>query len=161
MTRLIGFFIVTSILLSVDVFGQITTKGGLKVNLYMTGSKKPITNEEFSQGVKGGFGRYTELIEKVVFTRDKKSSTNPDINVDVEVYEYKEKEEECVPKLSGEKLLLLRKNFVGIEYNEKKYDYTLPINPWLDWDGTYRIIIKEEGRILLDFNYCIQYWSGY
>ncbi|MFZ9761597.1 MAG: hypothetical protein ACO3DH_09090 [Candidatus Kapaibacteriota bacterium] len=161
MTRLFSFFILLTLLYSIDVFGQITTKGGLKVNLYMTGSKGTIIKEEFSQGVRGGIGRYTNLIEKIVFTRDKKSLNNPDINVEIEVYEYKEKEEECVPKLTSEKLLLLRKDISGIEYDEKKYDYTLPINPWIDRDGIYRFIIKEEGKILLDFDYCIQWWSGY
>jgi hypothetical protein len=161
MTRLIGFFIVISILFSVDVFGQITTKGGLKVNLYMTGSKKPVTNEELSDGIRGEFGRYKSLIERLVIKKKSKNSVTNE-NIEIEVYQYKELEDgiECIPKITGEKTLLLRKNLNNIEFDNKSKDYTLPVYPWLDYDGNYLIVVRD-GEEIIQVNYCIIWLSGY
>ena len=84
MTRLVVFFIVI-ILFSVDVFSQITTKGGLKVNLFMTGSKKPVTKEDLSNGIQGVFGRYKSLIERLVIKKESKNSVTNE-NIEIEVY---------------------------------------------------------------------------
>lgn len=166
MTRLVGFIIVTTILFSVDVFGQITTKSGLKVNLYMTGSKKPVTKEELSNGIQGVFGRYKSLIERLVIKKETKSSiTIENItseNIEIEVYQYKELEDEneCIPKITGEKTLLLRKNLNNIEFENKSKDYTLPIYPWLDYDGNYLIVVRD-GEEIIQVNYCIIWLSGH
>lgn len=161
MTRLVGFFIVTIILFSVDVYGQITTKSGLKVNLYMTGSKKPVTKEELSNGIQGVFGRYKSLIERLVIKKESKNSVTSE-NIEIEVYQYKELEDgnECIPKITGEKTLLLRKNLNNIEFENKSKDYTLPIYPWLDYDGNYLILVRD-GEEIIQVNYCIIWLSGH
>ena len=145
--RLILLLVVGVVFSTVEGFGQIRTKEGLNINLYSTGSKKPLkinkTNEEY-YCTSGG-----ALLDKIVFTGKEEYYTGTQLKL--KIFNVTEDDK-------GE--LLLSKNLNTISFNGKNKSYTLPIVTWIDDIGNYKIIIESGNSILLDMVYEIGYPDG-
>jgi len=140
--RLILLLVVGVVFSTVDGFGQIRTKEGLNINLYNTGSKKPLkinkTNEEY-YGNEG-----YRMIDKIVFSGKEEFYYGTELKF--KIFNITEDDK-------GE--LLLSKNLNTISFNGKNKSYTLPIVTWINDIGNYKIIIESGSSILLDLNYFI------
>jgi hypothetical protein len=145
--RLMLLLVMGVVFSTVEGFGQIRTKEGLNINLYSTGSKKPLkivgTNEEY-YCITGG-----SLLDKIVISGKKESYNDTELEITI----FKNNED-------GEKEILLSKYFYGLFFNSKNKSYTLPIFPWIDDIGSYKVIIESGSSILLDMVYEVGYPDG-
>ena len=144
--RLILLLVVGVVFSTVDGFGQIRTKEGLNINLYSKGSKKPLefgTNEMYYCIPGGG------LLDKIVISGKKESYNGTELEITI----FKNNED-------GEKEILLSKYFYDVFFNGKNKSYTLPIFPWIDEIGSYKVIIESGSSILLDMVYEVGYPDG-
>ena len=138
--KLFHLFSISILLFSVDLIGQIKTKDGLKINLYFTGSKKPLSMESMKEGITGTEGSY--MLEKIVISgiKDLYSETGLKLKV------YKVSDDET-------RELLLSKDLDIIVFNGKNKTYSLPILPWIDIYGNYKILIESGKDVILDLSY--------
>jgi hypothetical protein len=138
--RLILLLVLGVVFSTIEGFGQIRTKEGLNINLYSTGSKKPLKIEKGNDEYFGIEG--SRLIDKIVFTGKEDYYTGTELKLNI--FNITE---------DGKRELLLTKDLNGVVLNGKNKSYTLPIVPWIDVTGKYKIIIKSGSSILLDMNY--------
>lgn len=138
--KLIYLFFISILMFSVDLIGQVKTKDGLNINLYITGSKKPLIidriNEEF-YGISG-----SRLLERIVISGTKEVYVDTGLKIKV----FKISEE-------NKRDLILSKDLDIIVFNGKNKSYSLPIIPWIDDIGNYKVIIESGKSILLDLTY--------
>lgn len=150
--------IIGVLLFTVDGFGQIVTKDGLRIEFFMKDSKKPITKEELDNGIEGGIGRYENLIDKVVLYKGKELS--PSVDISVKIYEIKtEYKDNEYRELEPE--LILNKRIQNLEFTKKNPTYSIPIYPFIDYDSKFKIVITEVDNVLVELNYKVEYWSGH
>jgi hypothetical protein len=63
----VAIFLFFIFVIEYECIGQIKTKQGLKIDLYMNGEKKPIKLENLEDHtIVGATGRYHEFLEKIV-----------------------------------------------------------------------------------------------
>ena len=157
--RLILLLVFGIVFSTIDGFGQIVTKDGLRIEFFMKDSKKPITKEELDNGIEGGIGRFEDLIDKVVIYKGKELFLS--VNISVKIYEIKTEYKDNEEPKELEPELILNKRIHFLEFNKKKPTYTIPIYPLIDYDSKFKIVITEGDNVLIELNYKVEYWSGY
>ena len=140
--RLMLLLVIGVVFSNVDGFGQIRTKEGLNINLYCTGSKKPLKIEKTNEEYYGNEGY--RMIDKIVFSGKEEFYYGTELKF--KIFNITE---------DGKRELLLSKDLDVVVLNGKNKSYTLPIVPWIDVMGNYKIIIESGSSILLELNYVI------
>ncbi|MFN5007249.1 MAG: hypothetical protein ACK5GO_07120 [Ignavibacteria bacterium] len=149
----VAIFLFFIFVIEYECIGQIKTKQGLKIDLYMNGEKKPIKLENLEDHtIVGATGRYHEFLEKIVIYK-KKDQYVGDLDISIRIYEMNVE--------NSDSILLMRKDISEISFENNKNTYTLYVYPWIDMDREYQILIKEADKVLLKIPYRIGYWSGY
>jgi hypothetical protein len=90
------------------------------------------------------------MIDKIVFTGKEKFYSGTELKLTI----FNLTDE-------GVREILLSKNMDVVVLNGKNKSYTLPIVPWIDVMGRYKIIIECGKRILLEFDYYVNPPDGY
>lgn len=140
--RLLCFLVIGVLFSTIEGFGQIRTKEGLNINLYCTGSKKPLDIKKGDEEYYGKEG--SRMIEKIVFSGKEEFYSGTELKF--KIFSITE---------DGQRELLLSKDLDVVVLNGKNKSYTLPIVPWIDVMGNYKIIIESGSSILLDLHYFI------
>ena len=136
--------------------GDIITKDGVNIRLYMKGSKKPIETNVLSSGIIHGLygDRCNDFLDRIVFSTSLSSLTK-EVDITIDIFRYGELEDECKPTQVNEKIIVLSKIISSIPSKNNSLEYGFHIYPWIDHEGLYQIVIRENNSILLDINYCI------
>lgn len=156
--RLFCFLIVGILVFTFDGLGQITSKDGLRIDFYMKGSKKPLTQGDLQNGITGSIGRYDDLLDRIVINSVKGKELYPKLII--KIYELKTEYKDNDEPRVLEPELILNKKIEIVEFSKNNPKYTVPIFPLVDYDSNFRIVVIEENTVIVEINYKIEFWSG-
>ena len=134
--RLLCFLVVGVLFSTVDGFGDVITKDGIKIQVFRRGEKKSVPKSEFQNLSQENF-RYRDYgVDKLVFSG--KPNVYYENLYNIRVYN----------EVNNE-ILLKRENIYF--YFDKSY--TFPIYPWISDVGKFKIVVERNNVNILEFNY--------
>ncbi len=122
--RLFCFLIVGILVFTFDGLGQITSKDGLRIDFYMKGSKKPLTQGDLQNGIRGSIGRYDDLLDRIVINSVKGKELYPKLII--KIYELKTEYKDNDEPRVLEPELILNKKIEIVEFSKNKLICVFP-----------------------------------
>ena len=141
--RLILLLVVGVLFSTVDGFGDVITKDGIKIQVFRRGEKKSVPKSEFQNLSQENFTYKDYGVDKLVFSG--KPNVYYENSYNIRVYN----------EVNNE-ILLKRENI----YFSFDKSYTFPIYPWINDVGKFKIVVERNNVNILEFKFELHDFQG-
>ena len=141
--RLILLLIIGVLFSTVEGFGDVITKDGIKIQVFRRGEKKSVPKSEFQNLSQENFTYKDYGVDKLVF------SGKPNVYYE-NLYSIR------VYNEVNNEILLKRENIYF--YFDKSY--TFPIYPWISDVGKFKIVVERNNVNILEFKFELHDFEG-
>ena len=141
--RLILLLVIGVLFSTVDGFGDVITKDGIKIQVFRRGEKKSVPKSEFQNLSQENF-RYRDYgVDKLVFSG--KPNVGYEYSYNIRVYN----------EVNNE--ILLRRENIYFYFDKS---YTFPIYPWIGDVGKFKIVVERNNVNILEFKFELHDFQG-
>jgi hypothetical protein len=137
---LLYFLIIGFLLTTVEGFGDVITKDGIKIQVFRRGEKKSVPKRELApsdipMGYPVDFG-----VDKLVFSGKHYDYTGEN-SYNIRVYNEENND------------IILKREDVYFYFDKKIKSYTFPIYPWIHHEGMFKIVVERNNINILEFTF--------
>ncbi len=142
---LLYFLVIGVLLTTVDGFGDVITKDGIKIQVFRRGEKKSVPKSEYLNLSQENFTYKDYGVDKLVFKEIGKPNVGYENSYNIRVYN----------EVNNE--ILLKRENINFYFDNS---YTFPIYPWIGEVGKFKIVVESNNVNILEFKFELHDFQG-